>query len=264
MVYDATDPRRAKFFRAASQSSVFNPVTGEFDGSSSVSGDSEVTVTGHEINEIPAEKNRFELNLQAMVSSSSDMLSLGNDGHLFATDNSKNQPKNPIVLTAVFYEKINNYLGLANSGKLVAATFFAQLYAVVYQNDLPGPPASEGPMLNPRKPWKPFLPLIKENEQIKNYIEGIKDDIKSILKPQPTSPSPPDSPGPLPRSRPWYPWQKPEIKPKLPRPADWRNPSGPWVLPFEITIPIGPSPMNKPPLRPQGELQELFDEPFSR
>jgi hypothetical protein len=50
VVYDATDPRRATFSRSASQSSVFNPVTGEFDGSSSVSGDSEVTVTGHETN----------------------------------------------------------------------------------------------------------------------------------------------------------------------------------------------------------------------
>jgi len=66
VVYDATDPRRATFSRAASQSSVFNPVTGEFDGSSSVSGDSEVTVTGHEINEIPDEKNRFELNLETI------------------------------------------------------------------------------------------------------------------------------------------------------------------------------------------------------
>jgi hypothetical protein len=68
VVYDATDPRRAKFFRAASQSSVFNPVTGEFDGSSSVSGDSEVTVTvtGHETNETPAEKNRFERNLETI------------------------------------------------------------------------------------------------------------------------------------------------------------------------------------------------------
>jgi len=66
VVYDATDPRRATFYRAASQSSVFNPVTGEFDGSSSVSGDSEVTVTGHEINEVPAEKNRFELNLETI------------------------------------------------------------------------------------------------------------------------------------------------------------------------------------------------------
>jgi len=66
VVYDATDPRRATFSRAASQSSVFNPVTGEFDGSSSVSGDSEVTVTGHEINEAPAEKNRFERNLETI------------------------------------------------------------------------------------------------------------------------------------------------------------------------------------------------------
>jgi len=66
VVYEATDPRRATFSRAASQSSVFNPVTGEFDGSSSVSGDSEVTVTGHEINEVPAEKNRFELNLETI------------------------------------------------------------------------------------------------------------------------------------------------------------------------------------------------------
>ena len=66
VVYDATDPRRATFSRAASQSSVFNPVTGEFDGSSSVSGDSEVTVIGHEVNEIPAEKNRFERNLETI------------------------------------------------------------------------------------------------------------------------------------------------------------------------------------------------------
>jgi hypothetical protein len=66
VVYDATDPRRATFYRAASQSSVFNPVTGEFDGSSSVSGDSEVTVTGHETNETPAEKNRFERNLETI------------------------------------------------------------------------------------------------------------------------------------------------------------------------------------------------------
>ena len=68
VVYDATDPRRATFSRAASQSSVFNPVTGEFDGSSSVSGDSEVTVTvtGHETNETPAEKNRFERNLETI------------------------------------------------------------------------------------------------------------------------------------------------------------------------------------------------------
>jgi hypothetical protein len=66
VVYDATDPRRATFSRAASQSSVFNPVTGEFDGSSSVSGDSEVTVTGHETNEAPAEKNRFERNLETI------------------------------------------------------------------------------------------------------------------------------------------------------------------------------------------------------
>jgi hypothetical protein len=64
VVYDATDPRRATFYRAASQSSVFNPVTGEFDGSSSVSGDSEVT--GHETNETPAEKNRFERNLETI------------------------------------------------------------------------------------------------------------------------------------------------------------------------------------------------------
>lgn len=66
ILYDADEPRNATFYRAASQSSVFNPITGEFDGSSSVSGDSEVTVTGHEIDERPAEKNRFEINLETI------------------------------------------------------------------------------------------------------------------------------------------------------------------------------------------------------
>jgi filamentous hemagglutinin len=66
VVYEATDPRHAKFYREASQSSVFNPVTGEFDETPSVSGDGEVTVTGHEINEVPAQKNRFELNLETI------------------------------------------------------------------------------------------------------------------------------------------------------------------------------------------------------
>jgi len=78
VLYDATEPRHANFYRESSESSVFNAVTGEFDGSSSVSGDSEVFLTGHEINEIPAEKNRFELNLETIFVDASSSYSTGN------------------------------------------------------------------------------------------------------------------------------------------------------------------------------------------